>query len=101
MTRPGNQATLGSGCVCDSGCEACDRLAGAFEAMREALALSTSMMAESFVTLGLAPFGAPEVAIIRNRAALALADKLSRTGQDPTRYAEHIKHGAGWKEPIK
>lgn len=20
---------------------------------------------------------------------------------DPTRYAEHIKHGAGWKEPLK
>lgn len=33
-----NQETLGNGCVCDSGCESCDALADAFEAMREALA---------------------------------------------------------------
>lgn len=24
-----------------------------------------------------------------------------RTNQDPTRYADHIKNGAGWKGPIK
>lgn len=34
----GNQATLNNGCVCDSGCESCDRLAAEVIALREALA---------------------------------------------------------------
>lgn len=37
--RPtGNQARLNSGCICDSGCESCARLAEAFEALRDSLA---------------------------------------------------------------
>lgn len=32
-----NQETLGNGCVCEHGCEACDRLAEAFTRMQAAL----------------------------------------------------------------
>lgn len=32
-----NQETLGSGCICEHGCDSCDRLAEAFNAMRDAL----------------------------------------------------------------
>jgi len=34
MVKQGNQATLNNGCVCDSGCEACDRLAREVEGLR-------------------------------------------------------------------
>ena len=41
-----NQETLGNGCLCDSGCEACDRLAEAFTALREAL-FTVAMLPEA------------------------------------------------------
>lgn len=49
----GNQTRLGNGCVCDSGCESCDALAEAWEAMREALKhmqqVGMSIRAESVI----------------------------------------------------
>lgn len=78
--RDGNQARLGSGCVCDSGCDSCDRLAEAFEAVREALVhvqLAYSMARQTQahdITLD-AFFLVPNY---EARAALALADKVTR-----------------------
>jgi len=57
-----NQETLGNGCICDSGCEQCDALAEAFEAMRRAL--------DNFMHL--------EPEMREAREALQLADKVSR-----------------------
>lgn len=37
VARLSNQYRLNSGCVCDSGCESCARLAEAYTQMREAL----------------------------------------------------------------
>jgi hypothetical protein len=67
MTRD-NQATLGNGCVCASGCDSCDQLAEAFEAMREALryALDAGQGA-----------GIVKRHIDRMNAALARADKVA------------------------
>jgi|ERR1041384_323148 hypothetical protein len=33
--------------------------------------------------------------------ALRLARRVTYRGQDPSRYAEHTKLGAGWKDPSK
>jgi hypothetical protein len=58
-----NQETLGNGCLCDSGCESCNRLAEAFEAMREALRATVDRWPQS----------AAEA-----RAALRLAEEVMR-----------------------
>jgi len=39
-----NQETLGNGCVCDSGCEACDRLADEVERLRGVPNTATAAM---------------------------------------------------------
>jgi len=62
----------------------------AFEAMKEALEELLQQIAKCTSK----PFW-----IGGANHALKLADKVLRAGQDPTRYAEHIKQGAGWKEP--
>jgi len=80
MTRPGNQATLGNGCVCDSGCPRCDALAEAFEAMREALMLNIEAGARLQVgERNGGAMGDMSLATDKARAALALADKVTRT----------------------
>ena len=50
----GNQGRLGSGCVCDSGCENCTRLAEAFVAMRDALQLMYIHFQDTDAPLGIA-----------------------------------------------
>lgn len=76
-----NQETLGNGCVCDSGCEACDRLAEAFEAMRDSLSWLTGI-ADGSIVLTRMPWRAKDYgskqAIANAREALRLADKVTR-----------------------
>ena len=60
-----NQMRLGNGCVCDSGCDSCWRLAEAFEAMEAAL----RKVVDDLSTV-------PCRAINEARAALALARKV-------------------------
>lgn len=66
-----NQARLNNGCVCPDGCDSCDRLAEAFEAMREALQHVTTLAAE-------AAMGTyrTSVQVKEARAALRLADRV-------------------------
>lgn len=64
-----NQETLGNGCVCETGCDSCDRLAEAWEAMLWAL----RRCAES--ALIDAERQAPDVHK-EIRAALRLAEKV-------------------------
>ena len=65
-----NQARLGNGCVCAEGCESCDALAEAFEAMREALHPFVELNRQ---TVSNAQHNAMYQAA---RAALKLADKV-------------------------
>jgi len=69
-----NQETLGNGCVCDTGCESCGRLAEAFEAMREAVEHVKAMAGDVYLD------GHPEWGTIVSDAtvALHLADKVTR-----------------------
>lgn len=62
-----NQETLGSGCVCETGCKSCDRLAEAWEAMTEALDYAAVHSSSGQIR-------------DKARAALALARKVSRSG---------------------
>lgn len=73
-----NQTVLGNGCVCTHGCEACDALAEAFEAMREALRNVISDLGRT----GEAYDGGEPHCVHRARAALALADKVSSHAAD-------------------
>lgn len=67
-----NQEALGSGCVCSHGCKSCDRLAEAFEAMREALKICLPHVHQmAWNKLG-------EEAESQARAALKLADEVRR-----------------------
>jgi hypothetical protein len=93
-----NQTTLGSGCVCPSGCDSCDRLAEAWSAMVEAL---TGVLADAALSRNLMMQPHLQLAAAREeqaRAALTLARRVTCRGQDQTRYADHVKHGAGWKD---
>lgn len=65
------QVILNSGCVCSHGCDSCDRLAEAWEAMREALQWLVKVPMPN-----VQPF-LPQMRQAA-RAALALADKVGR-----------------------
>jgi hypothetical protein len=73
----GNQAALGNGCVCDSGCERCDALAEAFGAMREALAKVCGDKVPWHINANSAELRY-HFSLDKCRAALALADKVIR-----------------------
>lgn len=64
MTPAGNQSRLNNGCVCDSGCESCDRLAEAFTEMHQTLAYLHSKLTPHLVQ--------------RIYTVLALADKVTK-----------------------
>ena len=67
-----NQMRLGNGCVCDSGCDSCARLADAFEAMREALEHVKAMAGDVYLD------GHPEweTMVFDAVASLSLARKV-------------------------
>ena len=72
----GNQGRLNSGCVCNEGCESCDALAEAFEAMREALEFTLGQLSD----MTSMDFGRGKDKHARNKmaAALVLAEEAQR-----------------------